>query len=105
MGREVVLLQQLQRGLTGWLDVIRRATGAEEVRVEFTAAEGLSISATWAPSKASSVIRTHKKTFAPAVLFGHSLQLPPPGRHLVKRPCDCARDYIQEILHLRGVLS
>lgn len=103
MDREVLLLQQLQRNLTGWCDCIRRATGALEVRIEHEKSEGISIVGTWKNN--GTAANVHKKIFAPSVLFGPSLLLPPSGRHLVMRPCECARAYIQEILQLRGIIK
>ena len=101
MDREVVLLQQLRRGLTGWIDIIRRATGLRLVRIEGTPADGLSIIGSGYPPR---VADEFKKTFSPHVLFGHTLESPPAARQLVKRPCDCAREFIREVLEKRGIL-
>jgi len=102
MDREVVLLQQLRGGLTNWLDIIRRATGLKLVRIEGTPAEGLSIIGSSYPPRASLEFR---KTFPPRVLFGRTFDGPPAGRQLVKRPCECAREFIREVLEKRGILS
>lgn len=103
MDREVVLLQQLRRGLTGWLDVIRRATGAKEVHVALDKLEGVSIVGVWQSESTGRV--EYKKTFTPQMLFGHTLELTPGARQLVRRPCDCAREYIRENLQQRGIIS
>jgi hypothetical protein len=103
MDREVVLLQQLRRGLTGWLPVIRRATAAKEVHVELDKSKGLSIVATWVDRQGEE--HKHAKLFGMETLFGSSLLFSPAGRQLVKKPCDCAREYIRELLTERGVLT
>ena len=103
MERQVVLLKQLRADLAGWFDVIRRSTGAREVRIELDSASGLSIVGVWYIG--TGVRRyEHKKTFAFGTLFGESVHHSDAGRHLVKRPCDCAREYILEILEKRGVV-
>jgi hypothetical protein len=102
MDREVVLLQQLRRGLVGWLDVIRRATGAKEVQVQLDNCEGVSIVAIW---KSDGEERVHRKTFTREHIFGHTLELAPEARRLQYKSCALARQYIREILTLRGVIS
>ena len=103
MGREGVLLRQLETGLSGWTDFIRRATGAREIEVRVDPAGSLTIVGVWYIGTAIER-REDTVTFAPDYLFGYSLQLPEVGRQLVKRPCDCAREYVRTILERRGVL-
>jgi hypothetical protein len=103
MDREVVLLQQLRRGLTDWLPVIRRATATKEVHVELDQSKGLSIVGTWVDREGEE--HRHARLFQKEELFGPTLLLSPAGRQLVKKPCDLARQYIRELLTERGILS
>jgi hypothetical protein len=104
MDREVLLLRQLQTGLSGWTDFIRRATGAREVELRIDGDGGFTVIGVWYVGTAVER-REDAVTFHPIDLFGYTLGLPAAGRQLLKRPCDCAREFVRKILERRGVLS
>lgn len=81
--------------------MIRRSTAAKEVRVELEKTAGLSIIGVWDLGEDR---HEHRKTFDLPAIFGHTLALSPAARQLMKRPCDCAREYIREVLEQRGII-
>jgi hypothetical protein len=103
MDRSVALMRALQRRLAGWFDVIRRATGAQDLRFENHDDGSFSLVAEWAGGSRDA--SSFAKMFTREKVFGRSHALPSEAQFVERRACDHARDFIREILERRGVIG
>lgn len=101
--RDAVLMQMLRGQMTGWLDVIRRGTGA--TRVEFSPRDDgneFAIVMTWQLKDGTT--KTEESHFSRQRVFGDSLRGPVLGWRIQKKACDYARDVLREVLERRGIV-
>ena len=101
--RATVLLTSLQNNLHGWLNTIKRGTGATSVEL-IPVPDGsgeFSIEVIW--DKAGER-KSVTKVFTRAYVFGDSMRLSPLAWTVQRRACDHARDVMREVLTQLGVL-
>lgn len=102
MDRGEVLLQQFRSRLNTWLDVIRRGTGAYEVRVIPRVQGEFDVLVRWKNKDGTDGL--YLKEFTRGFVFSHTHQLHEHAWYPDKMPCEYAKDIIRDILNLRGVL-
>jgi hypothetical protein len=85
-------LLTLQRKLGCWLETIRRATCADDVRIAAARGASFRLVATW---RQGSETRELARAFTPARIEQEG----------ARRACDHARAFIAEVLALRGIVS
>lgn len=102
MDRGTTLLQGLRAQLGCWFDTIRRGVGATDL--ECTPAENgeFILRVTW-KTKAGEE-KKHERLFSRDFVFGHTATGSPLAFRVQKRACDYAKDFMREILAMRGAL-
>jgi len=99
-------MQQLRAQLEPWHRAIKRGVGATEIEVipmpqdrgEFI------LKVTWRTPNGERVQRTYERLFSQEFVFGRTYGGDPLALAVQKRACDYARDFMREVLNMRGAL-
>jgi hypothetical protein len=102
MDRGAVLLQGLRERLNGgWMEAIRRSTGAHQVTFVMDTTGEFAVRVVWMVAGKEHVF---EKKFTKSYVLGASFHRPMAEWHVEKRACDYARDIMREVLAQRGAL-
>lgn len=101
MTRDIVLLKRLRAQLGVWTATIQRSVGAQRVEIVSAQEPGeFTLRAEWADGD---VHVSHSRTFSRQYVFGHTCGGNPLALAIQKRACDYARDFMREVLNMRGL--
>ncbi len=101
MDRGLTLLQGLRTQIGCWFDTIQRGVGATELECADADNGEFILRARW---KTKDGEKTHERHFSRDFVFGHTASGSPLAFRVQKRACDYAKDFMREILALRGAL-
>lgn len=90
-------MQVLWNGIGRWCDTIRRATGASTVSMQNVPDDGFILRAKWANGE-------YTRHFSKDYVFGGTRSLNEGAWHTQKKVCEYAREFMREVLHIRGAL-
>lgn len=103
MDRGLALMQRLRDQLSTWMQTIHRGVGATDLKMIPTQQRGEFILRVEWKGKEDAEPRFHEKLFSQEFVFGRTYGGDPLALNPQKRACDYARDFMREVLNLRGL--
>ena len=101
MDRGLALMQRFRGQFSTWMQTIQRGIGATDLQMIPTQErEEFILRATW---KGPDGERTHEKLFSQELVFGRTYGGNPLALAVQRRACDHARDFMREVLGMRGL--